>query len=193
MFLQDLSAPDTLVHWQTPFYLPGRDIPLLGWLVGSVQGMLAGGPGGITSLNLLPILMGVGMHLQQKLTPQPAAAQGSQAGQQKQMMAFMSIFLTVMLYSAPAGLCLYIFTSTFLGYFEQKYLKQKMAEVAATAATSEAGGKAAEAAPAGPAGRKSLVAGREKSPAERIQAWLQRLLTPPQQDDEAPKGKPRRK
>jgi membrane protein insertase Oxa1/YidC/SpoIIIJ len=131
------------------------------------------------------------MHLQQKLTPQPAAAQGSQAGQQKQMMAFMSIFLTVMLYSAPAGLCLYIFTSTFLGYFEQKYLKQRMRETGA--ASGEAAGKAAEAAPAGPAGRKSLVAGREKSPAERIQAWLQRLLTPPQQDDEAPKGKPRRK
>ena len=166
IFLQDLAQPDSLVLWSTPFYLPGQDIPLLGWLVGSIQNMMGGG---ITSFNLLPLLMAFTMYLQQRFTPTPST--GPQANQQKQMMVFMTAFLLLVLYSAPAGLCLYIMTSSLLGFFEQRYLKKKFAAAAAVAV------KPGEPSPPKPPKKAgSLVAGRNKSIAERIEAWLQKRL-----------------
>jgi len=164
IFLQDLAQPDSLVLWNTPFYLPGRDIPLIGWLIGSIQNMMGGG---ITSFNLLPLLMAFAMYLQQRFTPAPST--GPQANQQKQMMVFMTAFLLLVLYSAPAGLCLYILTSSLLGFFEQRHLKNKFA-----AAESAKPGEPSPPKPPKKAG--SLVAGRHKSIAERIEAWLQKRL-----------------
>jgi len=164
IFLQDLAQPDSLVLWNTPFFLPGRDIPLLGWLINSIQNMMGGG---ITSFNLLPLLMAFAMYLQQRFTPSPST--GPQANQQKQMMVFMTVFLLVVLYSAPAGLCLYILTSSLLGFLEQRHLKKKFAAAAAVAV------KLGEpSAPKPPKKAGSLVAGRHKSIAERIEAWLER-------------------
>ena len=163
IFLQDLAQPDSLVLWNTPFFLPGRDIPLLGWLVGSIQNMMGGG---ITSFNLLPLLMAFTMYLQQRFTPAPST--GPQAQQQKQMMVFMTAFLLLVLYSAPAGLCLYIMTSSLLGFFEQRYLKKKFAAVPSPAKPGE------PSPPKPPKKAGSLVAGRNKSIAERIEAWLER-------------------
>jgi membrane protein insertase Oxa1/YidC/SpoIIIJ len=165
IFLQDLAQPDSLVLWNTPFYLPGRDIPLLGWLVGSIQNMMGGG---ITSFNLLPLLMAFTMYLQQRFTPAPST--GPQAQQQKQMMVFMTVFLLLVLYSAPAGLCLYIMTSSLLGFFEQRYLKKKFAAVPSPAKPGE------PSPPKPPKKSGSLVAGRNKSIAERIEAWIQKRL-----------------
>ena len=167
MFLQDLSGPDALVHWTTPFYLPGTDIPLLGWLIGSIQGMLVGGVGGLTSFNLLPILMGVSMYLQQRLTPTPVAAAGPQAQQQKTMMVFMTIFMALVLYSAPSGLNLYIATSTFLGFFEQRYLKKKMEEARALKESQAP----EEVKPGAPVKEQFLAASRHQSLIERLRVW----------------------
>lgn len=164
IFLQDLAQPDSLVLWNTPFFLPGRDIPLLGWLINSIQNMMGGG---ITSFNLLPLLMAFTMYLQQRFTPAPST--GPQANQQKQMMVFMTVFLLVVLYSAPAGLCLYILTSSLLGFLEQRHLKRKFAAAAAVAVKP---GEPSSPKPPKKAG--SLVAGRHKSIAERIEAWLER-------------------
>jgi len=164
IFLQDLAQPDSLVLWNTPFFLPGRDIPLLGWLINSIQNMMGGG---ITSFNLLPLLMAFTMYLQQRFTPAPST--GPQANQQKQMMVFMTAFLLVVLYSAPAGLCLYILTSSLLGFLEQRHLKKKFAAAAAVAVKP---GEPSSPKPPKKAG--SLVAGRHKSIAERIEAWLER-------------------
>ena len=166
MFLQDLSGPDALVHWTTPAYLPGTDIPFLGWLIGSIQGMLVGGPGGLTSFNLLPILMGVSMYLQQRLTPTPVAA-GPQAQQQKTMMVFMTFFMALVLYSAPSGLNLYIATSTFLGFFEQRYLKKKMEEARAIKESQVPD----EVKPGAPAKEQLLAASRHQSLLERLRVW----------------------
>jgi len=165
IFLQDLAQPDSLVLWNTPFYLPGRDIPLLGWLISSIQNMMGGG---ITSFNLLPLLMAFAMYLQQRFTPAPST--GPQANQQKQMMVFMTAFLLLVLYSAPAGLCLYIMTSSLLGFFEQRYLKKKFADATGSAKPGE------PSAPKPPKKAGSLVAGRNKSIAERIEAWLRKHL-----------------
>jgi len=166
-FLQDLAQPDCLVILDKPWYLPGREIWPLSYIVGWIQNMLGGG---LTSFNLLPLLMAVFMYLQQKFTPTPTA--GPQAQQQKHMMVFMTVFLVLVLYSAPSGLCLYILTSSLLGFLEQRYLKKHYA--AAEAAVAAPGGSA-PAAPKPPR-KTSVVAGRSKPLAERIEAWIQKRL-----------------
>ena len=106
-WITDLSAPDALVRFSTV------TIPLLGWKV--------------DSLNLLPILMGVAFYLQQKMTPQQAAATSANpqvAQQQKMMMIMMPLLFPLMLYKAPSGVNLYIMASTFAGVIEQ-YVIQK--------------------------------------------------------------------
>ena len=168
VFLQDLAAPDALFQWETPWYIPGQDIPLLGWVIGSIQGMLGGG---LTSFNVLPILMGVVMFLQQKLTT--TAAAGPQAEQQKKMMVFMMIFFALVLYSAPSGLCLYIFTSSLLGFVEQKFFRRRWME----AAKAEAGGgESPKPPPPKEVKEKSLVSGRDKSIGERAESWIKQRI-----------------
>jgi len=167
-FLQDLAQPDCLVILTKPWYLPGTGIWPLNYLVGWIQNMLGGG---ITSFNLLPLLMAVFMYLQQKFTPTPTT--GPQAQQQKHMMVFMTVFLLLVLYSAPAGLCLYILTSALLGFLEQRYLKKRFAAVEAAAA---GGGAPGAPTPPRPPKQASVVAGRSKSLAERIEAWLRKRL-----------------
>jgi YidC/Oxa1 family membrane protein insertase len=129
---------------------------------------------GLTTFNLLPILVGVSFYLQQKMTPQPAAA-SPQMEQQRKMMNFMMIFFALMMYSLPSGLCLYISASSFLGFFEQRYLKKHMAARAALAASAAPETKE----PSKPqlaASPKRLASGRDKSIAERIQAWVNQRM-----------------
>lgn len=174
LFLQDLSAPDALAHWTTPFFLPGHDLPLLGYVVGWIQGMLSGGPTiGLTSFNVLPVLMSVLMFLQQRLTPQ-AAASSPQAAQQKQMMYFMTVFFALVLYSAPSGLCLYILTSSLLGIFEQRHFKKQLAAADAKAPEAPKDGPKVLAMPS--AEKKSRLAVREKTFPERIREWVEKTF-----------------
>ena len=81
----DLAAPDAL------FDLPDFSLPLVGT---------------IYAFNLLPILLCVGMVLQQKFSP--SAGQGTEQGRQtqKMMMIFMPIFMLFIFYQAPSGLTL---------------------------------------------------------------------------------------
>ena len=183
LFLQDLSAPDALVHWAAPLYLPGQDIPLLGWVIGGIQSMLGGG-GGITSFTILPIAVGLLMYVQQKLMPSAsgsAAANPQAQQQQKMMMRFMPIFLGVVLYSAPSGLCLYIMTSSLIRLVENKFFRHRWIEAAKAkvdrAEPPEPPGESGKA-----AARQSRVAGRRKSIGERAEAWFRGWM------DEARKG-----
>jgi YidC/Oxa1 family membrane protein insertase len=126
-WITDLSAPDALVRFSTVI------VPLLGWKV--------------NSFNLLPILMGVAFYLQQKLTPQQAAANPQVAQQQKMMMIMMPLLFPLMLYTAPSGVNLYIMASTFAGVIEQYVIKKHIREKeeaeseGLVAATSKTGGK----------------------------------------------------
>jgi YidC/Oxa1 family membrane protein insertase len=173
LFLQDLSSPDALVAWATPFFLPGREIPILGWVVNAVQGMLTGSANvGLTGFNLLPVLVGLSFYLQQKMTPQPAAA-SPQAEQQRKMMSAMPVIFALMMYSLPSGLCLYISASSFIGFFEQRYLKKHMAVREAAAAKTDAKEPPRPQTPARP---RPLATGREKTIAERIEAWVKRRM-----------------
>ena len=126
-WITDLSAQDALVRFSTVI------IPLLGWKV--------------DSFNLLPILMGVAFYLQQKLTPQQAAANPQVAQQQKMMMIMFPLILPLTLYTAPSGVNLYIMASTFAGVIEQYVIKKHIREReeaesdGLVAVTSKTGGK----------------------------------------------------
>jgi YidC/Oxa1 family membrane protein insertase len=128
-WITDLSAPDALIRFKT------ITIPLLGWQ--------------IDSFNLLPILMGVVMYLQQKLMPHSSSAKTDPqtAQQQKMMMVMMTLMFPIMLYKGPSGVNLYILSSISAGVFEQmiirKHLRKKEADEAKmlVAVTSKTGGK----------------------------------------------------
>jgi YidC/Oxa1 family membrane protein insertase len=132
-WITDLSMPDALVRFST------ITVPLLG---SKVQ-----------SLNLLPILMGVAMYLQQKLMPSQASASSAspQAAQQQQMqktmMIMMPLFLPLVLYNGPSGVNLYIMSSTFAGVIEQHIIRKHIQEKeqaesqGLVAVTSKTGGK----------------------------------------------------
>jgi YidC/Oxa1 family membrane protein insertase len=82
----------------------------------------------LSSINLIPILMGVVFWLQQKyMAPAPTANMTpEQESQQKMMKWMMVILFPFMLYSAPSGLTLYIATSTLVGIFESRRIKAEV-------------------------------------------------------------------
>ena len=69
---------------------------------------------------IYPVLMGVSMFAQQKLTP----AVGMDPAQQKVMM-IMPVLFSAMMINLPSGLTMYIFVSTLLGIFQQVMMKDK--------------------------------------------------------------------
>ncbi len=127
IWLTDLSTPDRLVSWGTP---------LLGYL---------------SSINLLPLLLGVAMYFQMKFSPQmaggSAAATPEQEAQQKMFRYLMPGMMLVIFYNQPSGLTLYIMASTFVGVIEsrviRKHIEEKDAREAATEVVVQGPGKAA--------------------------------------------------
>ena len=128
-WITDLSAPDALIRFKEVI------IPVLGWK--------------IDSFNLLPILMGVVMYLQQKLMPHSSSAQTNPqiAQQQKMMMVMMPLMFPLLLYKGPSGVNLYIMSSISAGVVEQmvirKHIREKEAEESSglVPTTSKTGGK----------------------------------------------------
>ena len=86
-WISDLSVPDTLVE-------------------------LGGFP-----INILPVLMGSTMFIQQKMMAAPNAD-----ANQKTMMYVMNVFFLFLFYSFPSGLNLYYFVFNLLSIIQQKYL-----------------------------------------------------------------------
>ncbi len=123
-YIRDLSAPDAIIDFGASF-----NVPLLSWMMGPVR-----------SLNLLPIFMAVVMYGQQKymqkLTrpekpPEPKYDKEGrplpdQMAQQQKIMNFMMIFMGLIFYNMPSGLCLYIFCSSLLGMGEQLYIRKHL-------------------------------------------------------------------
>lgn len=98
LWIKDLSEPDQL------FQIPQlENLPLIGMFA---------------TFNLLPILMGLAMVINQKLMPTSGPSQNPQ---QKFIMTFMPIFFSFICYSMASGLNLYILTSTLLGIVQQKF------------------------------------------------------------------------
>jgi YidC/Oxa1 family membrane protein insertase len=133
VWITDLAGQDAVYH--LPWAL---NLPLLGGLMGP-----------IVNINLLPILLTIAMYYQTKLTPTSmgATATPQQAQQQKMMKYMTPVMMLVFFYNAPAGLNLYIMTSTFSSVFEQiiirKHIKEKEAAEAAAETQVVVPGKAA--------------------------------------------------
>lgn len=106
-FLGDLSAPDHFITF--PFSLNF-------WLF-TLEG-----------INLIPILMGVVFWFSQKyMTPPPTTKlTPEQESQQKMMKWMMVLMFPIFLFKAPAGLTLYILTSTIVGIFEGRAIRKQI-------------------------------------------------------------------
>jgi YidC/Oxa1 family membrane protein insertase len=135
VWITDLASPDQL--FAIPFAAKMQTIPLFGAIVPDY-------------FNLLPILMGVVMYLQQKMMPtsQPSAQTNPQmAQQQKMMMIMMPLLFPVMLYSGPSGVNLYIMSSITAGVIEQKVIRKHLKEkeeleaIGKVPVTAKTGGK----------------------------------------------------
>jgi YidC/Oxa1 family membrane protein insertase len=101
LWIHDLSEPDKL--FSLPFPKP------------------------FDSFNLLPILMMIGMFVQQKIST-VATTSGSAAEQQKLMMIMMPLLFGFIFYSMPAGLVLYWFINSALMLLNQFYQSRSHAK-----------------------------------------------------------------
>ena len=89
-----------------------RHAPFFGW----IQDLSVADPYFVT-----PLLLGVGMFLQQKLTPMA----GVDKTQEKVMLAMPLIF-TVMMLTLPAGMVLYMLANTVMSIAQQQWLNRKL-------------------------------------------------------------------
>lgn len=103
----NLAGPDMLAHWPTwmPDVISGRGT---GWF----------GP----YINLLPIITISLFIIQQKVLMPKATDEQQRLTQQ--MMMFMTIFMGVLFFKVPAGLCLYFITSSIWSLVERKLIKR---------------------------------------------------------------------
>ncbi len=98
-WILDLASPDAIYRFAKPIRLLFFEID---------------------AINVLPFLWGLSMVLQQKLMPKPKSGKTTEQMQQQQrMMYMMAVMFTVMFYSFPSGLTLYIMASNFFGLIEQ--------------------------------------------------------------------------
>lgn len=70
-----------------------------------------------------PIFLGVGMLVQQKLTPNPSMDKN-----QEKIMMLMPLIFTVMMLSLPAGMVLYMIVNTIVSILQQQWLNRKLAK-----------------------------------------------------------------
>jgi YidC/Oxa1 family membrane protein insertase len=129
----NLAAPDMLLDWSR----------LMPESVNSGQGILGLGP----YLNLLPLVTIALFLWQQKMFMPPAADE--QAAMQQSMMKWMSIFISIMFYTVPSGLCIYLITSSLFSIAERKLVPPVTAGTAGTPSDSPA--------PPAPSGEKPLA------------------------------------
>lgn len=106
-WIEDLAHPDRL------FYFPHNAINL--WFFH------------VDAFNVLPFLLAIVFWLQTKYTPKPPATTPEQEQQQK-MMQWMTLLFPIFLYNGPAGLNLYILTSTTIGIIESKIIRKHIKE-----------------------------------------------------------------
>ncbi len=95
-WIDNLTAPDVLFSWSTPI-----------WFIGN-------------EFHLLPILLGVVMLAQQKVSAaKRSKVMTEQQRQQEAMGTMMALLFTFMFYNFPSGLNIYWFSSMLLGVIQQ--------------------------------------------------------------------------
>ncbi|MEM1446570.1 MAG: YidC/Oxa1 family insertase periplasmic-domain containing protein [Planctomycetota bacterium] len=110
-FLADLSVSDRFI----PIFAEKRTFNLLFLIVD------------YSAINILPLLMGVVFYFNMKFTTPPPAT--PEQAQQQKIMKIIPFTFPIFLYSAPAGLTLYITASTLAGivdsYIVRRHIKQQ--------------------------------------------------------------------
>ncbi|MCC6428093.1 MAG: YidC/Oxa1 family insertase periplasmic-domain containing protein [Phycisphaerales bacterium] len=111
-FLADLSHPDALIS----FGATSR-IPVLSAMIGP-----------ISSLNILPLLLGLVFFFHQKyLTPPTSTPLTPEQEMQQKMIKIMSVLMfPIFMYNAPAGLALYFTTNSTLAIVENAWIRKHM-------------------------------------------------------------------
>jgi YidC/Oxa1 family membrane protein insertase len=137
-WITDLAAPDALLTFDPPVSIP--ILAYIPWIGAAFRGF--------TALNLLPILMGISMWLQQKYMPKPGLQAKLDAAKkhpprerkpgqpsaedqlrQQQMMGYMmTILMPLMFYSMPSGLNLYWMATNVFGIFESLVIRKHLQE-----------------------------------------------------------------
>ena len=103
-WIEDLAKPDNIVDFGTTINL---------WFF-PVHG-----------LNILPLLLAVVFWIQMKFQPTPAAMTPEQKMQQTMMKWMMVLLFPLFLYPMPSGLNIYILTSTLIGIWESKRVRDQ--------------------------------------------------------------------
>jgi YidC/Oxa1 family membrane protein insertase len=118
----NLAGPDMLASWPTwmPEFIAGKGT---GWF----------GP----YINLLPIITIALFIIQQKVLMPKATDEQTRMTQQ--MMMVMTVFMGVLFFKVPAGLCIYFITSSIWSLIERKLVKKFMPPMTALAADGPAG------------------------------------------------------
>lgn len=104
-WIDNLTAPDVLFSWSYPIYFFGN------------------------SFHLLPILLGVVMFFQQRLSgtgPKDPNLMTDQQRQQRFMGNIMVVVFAVMFYKFPSGLNIYWLSSMLLGILQQWFMTRKL-------------------------------------------------------------------
>jgi YidC/Oxa1 family membrane protein insertase len=140
----NLAGPDKVFYWKD--YLWAMFADEGGWL----------GP----YFNILPIITVVLFLIQQKMFTPPATDEQTQM--QQKMMTYMTVFMGVMFYKVPAGLCLYFIVSSTWGICERKFLSWMKARSAAGAA--DGGARGGSSGGDGGAGATALLPPKPASP-----------------------------
>lgn len=109
----NLAAPDQFLYWKD--WMPGFLADETGWL----------GP----YLNILPIVTIVLFLAQQKLFMPPPTDE--QQIMMQRVMKFMMVFMGVLFFKVPSGLCLYFITSSIWGIVERKLLPKPQLDTSA--------------------------------------------------------------
>jgi YidC/Oxa1 family membrane protein insertase len=109
-FLYDLSMPDGAIPLPSSWHF---SFPL--W-------------GTVSSINVLPLLLGVVFFAHQKYLTPPTQATltPEQASQQRMMKVMMVVLFPLMMYTAPSGLALYFITNSVIAIFENKWIRAHM-------------------------------------------------------------------
>lgn len=112
-WIDDLTAPDVLFHWNYPIFFIG------------------------TEFHLLPILLGIVMFAQQRFFstgPKDPSQMTDQQRQQKAMGNIMAVVFTIMFYNFPSGLNIYWLSSMLLGMLQQWTTTKQLQKQAANSA-----------------------------------------------------------
>ena len=115
-WIDNLASPDVIFSWNTPLIYIGNE------------------------LHLLPILLGLVMFVQQRLSstiPKDKSKLTEQQAQQKMMGNMMTGVFAIMFYHFPSGLNLYWLSSMTLGILQQWFVNKQLGQESAVAAPAK--------------------------------------------------------